>query len=60
MTIQQRLRGNLQRKFEITEEQADALIAAGLHTIKRARQASEDELVKAGLPEGKITKIKGK
>ena len=57
MTIQQRIQGALARKFSLSVEQADALIEAGLHTVKLARKASKAELEKAGIP---IEKVKGK
>ena len=44
-------------KLGISVEQADALIAAGLFTLKQVRKASEAQLEKAGVP---IEKVKGK
>ena len=54
MAIQQRLRGPLMSKFQITEEQADALIEAGLFTLKQVRKASEAQLEKVGVSKSKI------
>ena len=44
-------------KLGISVEQADALIEAGLFTLKQVRQASEAQLEKAGVSK---SKIKGK
>ena len=57
MAIQERLRGPLVRKLGISVEQADALIEAGLFTLKQVRQASEAQLEKAGVSK---SKVKGK
>ena len=59
MSIQQRLREPLISKFQITEEQADVLIAAGLQMIKLARAAEASVLLALGFSRDEVTRIKG-
>ena len=59
MSIQQRLREPLISKFQITEEQADVLIAAGLQVIKLARAAEASVLLALGFSRDEVTRIKG-
>ena len=59
MTSHNRLQTSLINNFQITEEQADVLIAAGLHSIKLARAVSVSVLLALGFNRAEITRIKG-
>ncbi|GAH39882.1 unnamed protein product [marine sediment metagenome] len=59
MTRQKRYSTVLVRKFQITEEQADVLIEAGLEIVRRARAAEAGVLLALGFSRDEVARIKG-